>query len=932
MSSAETIATPGGQGKREGTGTVKGRGYQYDAPQLRLDTWNALHSRANWLREASRAGEDAEETAVEVGELLTLLRVLEAYWAFPGVGIVDDLKRALTTRKFDELASLASESSRSLLSGKYRQALEPWDEEDEGRRPSTAKSGKTGRDRLYFEALFVDAVDPEERENVRDKLVGCRRPDDEFAYDLVFAPTIEDAVIAVLFNHSIQSCVIRYGVPLRSSRQCSAFDRYLQMAELPTGQIGQGLERSLAIARTLRTLRPELDLFLVTDSPFEDVAGALGGTFRRAFYRLDNFIELHLSMLKGIRERYETPFFDALRRYSRKPTGVFHALPISRGKSIDNSHWISDMGDFYGRNIFLAETSSTAGGLDSLLQPHGPIKLAQERAATAFGAQRTYFVTNGTSTANKIVVQAMTRPGDIVLLSHDCHKSHLYALVLAGGHALYLDPYPMSDYTMYGGVPLRQIKERLLELKRAGRLDRVRMLLLTNCTFDGITYDPLRVMREVLAIKPDMIFLWDEAWFAYGRFSPTLRQRSGMWAARTLRDELRSESHRERYAAWRESFDELDPDDDATWLDQRLMPDPYQSKVRVYATQSTHKTLTSLRQGSMIHVFDQDFEHSAQAPFDEAFMTHTSTSPNYQILASLDVGRRQVELEGYELVQRSIGLAMSLRERIYGHPSISRYFSVLRPADMIPAEHRESGIEYYYDPERGWADMERSWRSDEFILDPTRVTVHVGRTGLDGNQFRHLLMDQHDIQINKTSRNSALFLTNIGQSRGDVAQLVEVLARVSDSLDDRAERENLVERRQHAERVASLTQELPPLPNFSRWHALFASPDGKTPEGDLRRAFYMAADESAVEYIDLGAGIDRAMAEGREVVSAAFVTPYPPGFPILAPGQVLSAEILAYLRAVDVKEIHGYRAGFGLRIFTRAVLEAETDDGEDAPQ
>jgi arginine/lysine/ornithine decarboxylase len=111
------------------------------------------------------------------------------------------------------------------------------------------------------------------------------------------------------------------------------------------------------------------------------------------------------------------PRFTALREYSQQPTSVFHALPISRGKSIVNSPWASDMADFYGMNIFLAETSATSGGLDL--------------AARAFGAQRTYFVTNGTSTANKIVAQSMITPGDIVLVDRNCHKSHHYALMLA---------------------------------------------------------------------------------------------------------------------------------------------------------------------------------------------------------------------------------------------------------------------------------------------------------------------------------------------------------------------------------------------------------------------------------------------------------------------------------------------------------------------
>ena len=123
--------------------------------------------------------------------------------------------------------------------------------------------------------------------------------------------------------------------------------------------------------------------------------------------------------------------------------------------------------------------------------------------------------------------------------------------------------------------------------------------------------------------------------------------------------------------------------------------------MRVYATQSTHKTLTSLRQGSMIHVYDQDYGRRVAEAFEDAYMTHTSTSPNYQILASLDVGRRQVELEGYELVQKTVALAMTLRERVQESPELRRYFQVLKPRDLIPAEYRPSGLEEFYRPRLG---------------------------------------------------------------------------------------------------------------------------------------------------------------------------------------------------------------------------------------
>ena len=119
---------------------------------------------------------------------------------------------------------------------------------------------------------------------------------------------------------------------------------------------------------------------------------------------------------------------------------------------------------------------------------------AQQLAAETFGSRQTYFVTNGTSTANKIVVQAVVQPGDIVLVDRNCHQSHHYGLMLAGAMVTYPEAYPMHQYSMYGAVPLREIKEQLLALRQAGKLDRVKMLLLTNCTFDGIVYDVERVL------------------------------------------------------------------------------------------------------------------------------------------------------------------------------------------------------------------------------------------------------------------------------------------------------------------------------------------------------------------------------------------------------------------------------------------------------
>lgn len=896
----------------------------YSAVQLRSDRWSDLRGALESLAR-NPEGRDAKRHREKISKLFEALEPIEAYWAFPGMSAFEHMRRQFDNGHVHDVAFAARRITRALLTGAYRRRSIPLEREgvdtEEHEDEATLSPEARALSKPYFEVLIVDDVNEHQERFLRQSVNAMRRPEDAFIYEPVVVPSLQDALIAILFNHNIQAIVVRPGLKLESRLELPILTRYLNRAG------GEEVTEDIApedlgpeLCRLIARVRPELDAYLVTDRSVEDIAGLDLGICRRVFYNQEDFMELHLNIIRGVQARYKTPFFTALKDYSKQPTGVFHAMPISRGKSISRSHWIQDMGAFYGPNIFLAETSATSGGLDSLLEPHGPIKQAQELAARAFGAKQTFFATNGTSTCNKIVVQALVRPDDIILVDRDCHKSHHYGMVLAGAQVCYLDSYPLNEYSMYGAVPLREIKHKLLQLKAAGKLDRVRMLLLTNCTFDGIVYNVERVMEECLAIKPDLIFLWDEAWFAFARFGPTYRQRTAMNAASNLRARLRTDEHRK---IWEKQQDKLQDADDEVLLKTRLLPPP-DARIRVYATQSTHKTLTSLRQGSMIHVNDQDFKGEVEQSFHEAYMTHTSTSPNYQIIASLDVGRRQVELEGFEFVQRQVEAAMSMRRAISTHPLLQKYFKVLTAGDMIPAEYRESGVESYYSPEQGWTDIWNCWDKDEFVLDATRVTLAVGGTGWDGDTFKtQILMDKYGIQINKTSRNTVLFMTNIGTTRSSVAYLIEVLVEIARELDDLLDDASKMEKLGFDRRVRALMQDLPPLPDFSRFHGAFCA-DAKTGEGDMRSAFFLSYDEENCDYLELGSEIDKVMDDGREVVSASFIIPYPPGFPILVPGQVVSREILAFMRALDVNEIHGYRADLGLRVFTDEALSRQS--------
>lgn len=890
----------------------------FSASDARRDRWSQLASCAD----AWGAGRgDGDKLVTQVGGLLDELEPLEHYWAFPGPALMRSLRDLLSGGDAPGLANAVQRIKTAIFSGTYRRDPTAWDIEEEGdasfadRLPPGLAT--EGAQRPYFELLTV-APESTRSSNPQRDHHKLRRPEDPFTYETVPTSSFEDAVVAAIINTNIQAVVIYDGFQYKSRHALTALGELLQRFGIADD--GMPADYGLGLARAIKTIRPELDIYLVSERNVEAAATSEQSRLvRRVFYEVEELMELHLSVMAGVTERYQTPFFDNLKKYAARPIGTFHALPIARGKSIFKSNWIRDMGQFYGANLFLAESSATTGGLDSLLDPVGNIKEAQDKAARAFGCDKVFFGTNGTSTSNKIIVQALCRPGDIVLIDRNCHKSHHYGLVLAGSQPLYLEAFPMVEYSMYGAVPLRTIKQALLKLKAEGKLDKARMLDLTNCTFDGHMYNCRRVMEECLAIKPDLIFLWDEAWFGFARFSPFHRRRTAMGGAEKLEKMLASPEYRATYEEWKAKMKgkvgaEFDPNDPSL-LDTRLLPDPDTTRLRVYQANSTHKSMSALRQGSMVFVRDRDF-HQVEEQFHEAFYTHTSTSPNQQIIASLDLARRQMELEGYELVMNAVSLALDLRREVNSHPLISKYFRILTPGEMVPKEFRASGVEDYGRPHATWDKVIDAWDNDEFALDPTRLTIVTGRAGYDGTQFKGLLAAKYDVQINKTSRNSILVQTNINNTRSDIAHLLKVLAEVSRDVEKRLAEADATEKAAFAARVKSLMEDVPDLPNFSRFHESFRdNAKSDTSEGHMRAAFFTAYREEDCEHIKLNdPQIDARIQKGPPLVSANFVIPYPPGFPIMVPGQVIEADTITFMRKLDVKEIHGFNASLGLKL------------------
>ena len=900
----------------------KGLSSYFSTSQGRVDRWRTVHRIA---RSLAAGATNVDVLRAQANEELEALAPLEDLCAYPGPGLLGTLKERLQTSDWNGFARLAQRVSVSLLSNSYRDDPEAWraEEDAEAHSPDVLPPGiGHGQARKpYFEVLVVSPGDRSTWNATREGLRRLRRDTDAFIYEPVVVGSFEDAALAAILNYNLQAVVIFDGFPYPS--QYNVADLREILTAQVHGQTGGEADLGTALARALRAYRPELDVYLCTDRDVGVLAGSdEAACVRRVFYGLEEMLEIHLSILDGVQDRYATPYFDNLKKYAQRPIGTFHALPVARGKSIFKSNWIRDMGEFYGANLFLAESSATTGGLDSLLEPTGNIKVAQEKAARALGGDRSFFVTNGTSTSNKIVHMALLTPGDIVLIDRDCHKSHHYGLVLAGAQPYYIDAFPLTQYSMYGSLAIRPIKQALLALKAEGKLDRAKMIVLTNCTFDGHVANVKQTMLECLAIKPDLIFLWDEAWFGFARFSPFLRRRTAMGAAAKIREMMRDPAYREHYNAFKAKVGEIDPKNKGL-LDTPLLPDPDKVRVRVYETDSVHKSMSSLRQGSIIVVADQDF-HKVEPMFKESYFTHTSTSPNLQIIATLDLARRQMELEGYRLVSGMLREAIALRRAINDHPLISKYFKAASPADMIPREYRSSGFAEYGKSGGDWTAWLLALDEDEFVLDPTRVTVLCGAAGYDGSEFKALLAEEHDIQINKTSRNSVLVQININNTRSDLAHIIKALADMARAIDKRLADGGAAERAVLAERVKALTEDVPDLPDFSRFHDAFRdNPNGATAEGHMRQAYYMAYDAANCEHVKLfSSAIDERLKNGPELVSANFVIPYPPGFPIMVPGQVISAGIVEFMRKLDVKEIHGYQAALGLKLLKPEALAA----------
>ena len=308
-------------------------------------------------------------------------------------------------------------------------------------------------------------------------------------------------------------------------------------------------------------------------------------------------------------------------------------------------------------------------------------------------------------------------------------------------------------------------------------------------------------------------------------------------------------------------------------------------------------------------------------PMRDAYLCHTSTSPNYQILASLDIGRRQMQFEGYELIQKAFELAHIFRNSIQETKILARFFCVLGTGDMIPDLFRTLDHTNHDQKYCSWLQLEQAWTHDQFALDPTRITLDISATGMEGRDFQKLLMDRFDIQVNKTSFNTVLIIIHIGSTRGMITYLLESLRAIAEELALSISQLSGAHRDQRRQRVDERRDHHQVLPFFTAFHPSFTGPTSqRTLGGSIRAAYYRARVQGSTIYLMPTEDIACSIESDAQYVSALLVTPYPPGYPILLPGQIISAEIIRYVLLVKNYEIHGYDQSLGLLVFTEKGL------------
>ena len=549
------------------------------------------------------------------------------------------------------------------------------------------------------------------------------------------------------------------------------------------------------------------------------------------------------------------PFFKALVRYTDAAKYSWHTPGHGGGVAFMRSPVGQAFHRFFGETALRADLSVSVPELGSLLDHAGPVREAEREAALSFGADTSFFVTNGTSSANKIIWSGLVGPGDYVLVDRNCHKSLVHALIITGANPIYLRP-SRNDYGIIGPISRNQFDAKALA-KRLPPGARLRIATITNSTYDGLCVNT-SVVKEALTPIADAVH-FDEAWLAQARFHEFYH-----------------------------SFYAMSPDAD------KVAP-------LVFSTQSTHKVLAAFSQASMIHIKSGTGFQLDPDRFNEAFMMHSSTSPWYGIIASCDVAARMMRgAAGRTLVDETLNEAADFRAGIARLGAESKaednwWFRLWEPADA--GLDQASWTLKAGDAWHGFEDV-----TDGFtLLDPMKVTilcpgVEANGPGIPAPIVAKFLWSR-GIVVEKIGLYHFLILFTLGVTRGKWSNLITELL---------AFRAHYQENTPLADVLPELVKAHPAQYERMGLADLCAAQHEAYRQGgvlELQSAMFDELPEIAMtpqmtHAALVGNRVEQVGLEELEGrVVARMVVPYPPGIPLIFPGESVSLPaIIGYLR------------------------------------
>ncbi|MBK6972256.1 MAG: arginine/lysine/ornithine decarboxylase [Sterolibacteriaceae bacterium] len=566
-------------------------------------------------------------------------------------------------------------------------------------------------------------------------------------------------------------------------------------------------------------------------------------------------------------ESLPPPFFRALTHYAQDGSYSWHCPGHSGGVAFLKSPVGQMFHQFFGENMLRADVCNSVDELGQLLDHTGPVAASERNAARIFNCDHLFFVTNGTSTSNKIVWHSAVAQNDIVVVDRNCHKSVLHAIMMTGAIPVFLMP-TRNHFGIIGPIPKDEFTPENIQKKIAANpfardiASKPRILTITQSTYDGVLYN-VDEIKKMLDGEIDTL-LFDEAWLPHATFHDFYR---GMHAI-----------GRDR-APCKDSM--------------------------VFATQSTHKLLAGLSQASQILVQDSQMRQLDRHCFNEAYLMHTSTSPQYAIIASCDVAAAMMEPPGgTALVEESIREALDFRRamrKVEAEFGDSWWFRVWGPENLAEEGigSRDDWMLRANDRWHGFGNLAPGFN----MLDPIKATVITPGLDVDGDfadtgipavmVTRYL--SEHGINIEKTGLYSLFIMFTIGITKGRWNTMVTELQQFKDAHDANAPLwrviPEFVAHHPRYERVGlrDLCEAI---------HGLYKTND----IARLTTEMYLSNMEPAMRPADAFAKmahreIDRVPIdelEGR--VTSVLLTPYPPGIPLLIPGERFNTTIVNYLK------------------------------------